>query len=82
MVEPACLCLELPFKKNSISVNLHLLYVLLIQLHFVVLKGGRKGAPPPPQELARSLTDARNSCVGSTEGTVGLGPGNGLLNRE
>ena len=59
MVEPACLCLELPFKKNSISVNLHLLYVLLIQLHFVVLKGGIKGAPPPPPPRACSQSYGR-----------------------
>ena len=38
MVELAFLCLELLFKKNSISFTLHLLYVLLIQLHFVVVK--------------------------------------------
>ena len=82
-------CLNRPFfawnsclkEKTAFPFNLHLLYVLLIQLHFVVFKGRRKGGPVP-QELARSLTDRRSSCMGSTEGTVGLGPGNGRLNRE
>ena len=101
------------FPETSISGTLHLLYVLLIQLHFVIVKrrigrncaktpfaltavsslrarswggergggGGRKGGLVP-QELARSLKDPRNSCIGSTDGTVGLGPGNGRLNRE